>query len=189
MAILADSVMAEADLQQFLAKVQALSAFAARVEADPSLRRRLAACSHHQEVVDLAMAEGFAIGRRWGEAAPGASGDGNLLAGSAPAPGQERSEQLLAGAGWRLERIHSCLASSPEGFWYDQREHEWVCLLQGSARLRFEDEEAARMLNRGDSLYLRPHRRHRLEASDGDPGTIWLALFWGEPTGAGSTAG
>jgi cupin 2 domain-containing protein len=174
------TLMAEADLQQFLAKVRALGAFAERVEADPELRRRLAACSHHQEVVDLAMAEGFAIGRRWGEAEPGASGDGSLLAGPPPAPGQERCDALLAGPGWRLERIHSCQAASPEGFWYDQQDHEWVCLLQGSARLRFEDEPASRTLNRGDSLYLAPRRRHRVEASDGDPGTIWLALFWRE---------
>jgi cupin 2 domain-containing protein len=188
MAIAAVTVMAEADLQQFLAKVRALGAFAERVEADPDLRRRLAACSHHQEVVDLAMAEGFAIGRRWGEAVPGASGAGNLLAGPPPAPGQERCEALLAGPGWRLERIHSCQAASPEGFWYEQQEHEWVCLLQGSARLRFEDEAASRTLNRGDSLYLAPRRRHRVEASDGEPGTIWLALFWWEPTGTGSAA-
>ncbi|MFZ9752095.1 MAG: Nif11 domain/cupin domain-containing protein [Cyanobium sp.] len=174
------TVMAEADLQQFLAKVRALGAFAERVEADPELRRRLAACSLHQEVVDLAMAEGFAIGRRWGETEPGASGDGNLLAGPPPAPGQERCEALLAGPGWRLERIHSCQAASPAGFWYEQQEHEWVCLLQGSARLRFEDEAESRTLNRGDSLYLAPRRRHRVEASDGEPGTIWLALFWRE---------
>jgi cupin 2 domain-containing protein len=188
MAIATMTVMAEADLQQFLAKVRALGAFAERVEADPDLRRRLAACSHHQEVVDLAMAEGFAIGRRWGEAEPGVSGDGNLLAGPPPPLGQERCEALLAGPGWRLERIHSCQAASPEGFWYEQQEHEWVCLLQGSARLRFEDEAASRTLNRGDSLYLAPRRRHRVEASDGEPGTIWLALFWWEPTGTGSAA-
>jgi cupin 2 domain-containing protein len=170
--------MAEADLQQFLAKVAALQAFAARVEAEPPLRDRLAACSSHQQVVDLAQAEGFAIGRRWGEAGESAGGDGSLLAGAPPAEGQESIDTLLVGAGWRLERIHSCLASSPEGFWYEQAEHEWVCLLQGSAQLRFEDEPGPRALNRGDSLYLAPGRRHRLEATDGDGGTIWLALFW-----------
>jgi cupin 2 domain-containing protein len=172
--------MAEADLELFLSKVRDLAAFAARVEADPGLRRRLAACSHHQQVVDLASGEGFEIGRRWGEAEGNGSGDANLLAGVPPSPGEERSEALLEGPGWRLERIHSCLAVSPQDFWYDQSEHEWVLLLQGSARLRFEDEPAARDLSRGDSLYLAPHRRHRLEASDGGAGTVWLALFWAE---------
>lgn len=176
--------MAEADLLQFLAKVRDLGVFADRVAADPTLRSRLAACSHHQEVVELARAEGFEIGRRWGERQVPPGGDGNLLAGPLPPAGEEHSEPLLTGAGWRLERIHSCGARSPEGFWYDQEEHEWVCLLQGSARLRFADEAEARELNVGDSLYLAPRRRHRLEASDGAPGTIWLALFWSDAAGA-----
>ena len=176
--------MAEADLEQFLAKVRDLGVFAARVEADAGLRRRLAACSHHQQVVALAREEGFEIGRRWGERQEPAHADGNLLAGAPPPLGEERSEVLMAGNGWRLERIHSCRAVSADGFWYDQGEHEWVCLLQGSARVRFADEAVARELNRGDSLYLAPRRRHRLEDSDVEPGTIWLALFWADPAGA-----
>lgn len=176
--------MAEADLQQFLAKVRDLAAFADQVAADPQLRVRLAACSHHQAVVDLAQAQGFAIGRRWGERQDPPAGDGNLLAAPPPPPGEERSEVLWQGPLWRLERIHSCAASSPEDFWYDQSAHEWVCLLQGSARLRFADEAAARQLNRGDSLYLAPGRRHRVEATDAGQGTVWLALFWWEPEGA-----
>jgi cupin 2 domain-containing protein len=30
----------------------------------------------------------------------------------------------------------------------------------------------------GDSLLIPPHRRHQLLATDPDPGTVWLALFW-----------
>jgi ABC-type uncharacterized transport system YnjBCD ATPase subunit len=51
-------------------------------------------------------------------------------------------------------------------------------LLRGSARLQFEDEAEPRDLCVGDSLMLAPHRRHRLLATDPDPGTLWLALFW-----------
>ena len=173
--------MAEADLERFLAKVRDLGAFADLVAADPELRARLAACSHHKEVVDLAQVQGFAIGRRWGEREVPPGGDGSLLAGPPPPQGQEHTAVLLEGPGWRLERIHSCGASSPAGFWYDQAAHEWVCLLQGSARLRLADEAAPRELNRGDSLYLAPRRQHRLEATDGGGGTVWLALFWWDP--------
>jgi len=176
--------MAEADLQLFLAKVRDLNAFVAMAEADPELRAELAACSHHQQVVDLAARMGFAIGRRWGERPGLGSADANLLSGPLPASGEERQETLRAGPGWRLQRIHSCQASSPPGFWYDQSEHEWLCLLQGSARLCFADEEEPRDLNRGDSLWIAPHRRHRLEASDGGSGTVWLVLFWSEAGGA-----
>lgn len=178
--------MAEAQLQQFLEKVRQLNAFVALSEADPALREALGNCSHHQQVVTLARRHGFEIGRRWGEAAPAGTPAGdNLLAGPCPAPGEEHTTVLASGEGWRLERIHSCGASSPPGFWYDQAEHEWVTLLQGSARLRLAgpdpgDPEEELELCRGDALLIPAHRRHRLEATDGEPGCVWLALFWRE---------
>ena len=199
--------MAEAQLQQFLEKVRQLNAFVALSEAQPDLREALRQCSQHHEVVALASRFGFDIGRRWGDPGPpvAASSAGatdaaadsnapfstapapaadqpNLLSGPCPPPGEERVETLLSGAlsgaQWRLERIHSCLASSPEGFWYDQAEFEWVLVLRGSARLQFADEDRERDLCVGDSLLITPHRRHRLLATDPDPGTLWLALFW-----------
>jgi cupin 2 domain-containing protein len=171
--------MAEEQLQQFLEKVRQLNAFVALCEAQPPLRRALAACDSHAEVVRLARALGFEIGRRWGEveAAPG-SDDANLLVGPCPAQGEENTRLLLAEPGLRLERIHSCEAASPEGFWYDQNEQEWVVLLQGSARIAFADGGPEISLQRGDSLLIPAGRRHRVLATDPPPGTIWLALFW-----------
>lgn len=46
---------------------------------------------------------------------------------------------LLEAANVRIERIVSHGHASPEGFWYDQEQHEWVIVLKGAARLRFED--------------------------------------------------
>ena len=184
--------MAEAQLQQFLEKVRQLNAFVALSEADPKLRAALRDCSHHHDVVELARQHGFEIGRRWGDGPPAVAaaadaavvpGDGqaasNLLVGC-PAAGEEDTSLLAEGPGWRLVRIHSCQAASPPGFWYDQPEAEWITLLQGSARLRFADEAEARELGHGDSLLINPHRRHRLEATDPSPGSVWLALFWWE---------
>jgi len=173
--------MAEDQLQTFLEKVRQLNAFVALSEADPQLRDALRRCSHHQEVVTLARQQGFEIGRRWGEPACTDAGDANLLAETCPVPGQEGIESLFETAGLRLERIHSCEASSPSGFWYDQPQEEWVIILQGSARIRFADEPGPRELNRGDSLLISAHRRHRVERTDPQPGTIWLALFWSQP--------
>ena len=171
--------MAEEQLQQFLAKVQQLNAFVALCEASPALREALAGCGSHGEVVRLARSRGFEIGRRWGEAdAPAIADAANLLSGACPAEGQEHSQILLEEPGLRLERIHSCAAVSPVGFWYEQREHEWVLLLQGSARLGFADGSADVALCRGDTLLIPARRRHRVVETDPAPGTIWLALFW-----------
>ncbi len=183
--------MAEAQLQQFLEKVRQLNAFVALSEANPGLRQQLQACSHHHEVVHLARHHGFEIGRRWGEAATpatpggdGRHGDSNLLAGPCPMAGQETTTVLLEEPGLRLERIQSCLSSSPKAFWYDQSEHEWVVVLQGSAQLQFADEEVPRQLSQGDCLLISAGRRHRVVATDPAPGCVWLALFW-SPADAG----
>ena len=180
--------MAEAQLQQFLEKVRQLNAFVALSEAQPQLREALQACTQHHEVVALAAQHGFEIGRRWGDSGadalrrdPTPADQWNLLSSACPAAGVERVDAIAAGEGWRLERIHSCLASSPSGFWYDQNETEWVLVLRGSARLQFEDEAQPRDLCVGDSLLIEPHRRHRLITTDPDPGTLWLALFWTAP--------
>lgn len=184
--------MAEAQLQQFLEKVRQLNAFLALSEADPGLRQALRDCGDHHQVVALARSCGFEIGRRWGEAPPeedpaadasDGAGDGSasLVRSPCPADGEEVTTVLLQTPQLRLERIHSCNARSPEGFWYEQTEHEWVLLLQGSARLQFADEAEPRALACGDALLISAGRRHRLLASDPPPGTIWLALFWPGP--------
>ena len=176
--------MAAADLERFLEKIRQLNAFVALSERDASLRQALTACAHHNEVVALARSRGFEISRRWGEPPPAERPTPSLQEGVVPPPGTESVEVLLATPHLRLERIHSCAASSPPGFWYDQSEQEWVCLLQGHARLQFADEPAPRELRTGDSLLIRPGRRHRVLATDPHPGTIWLALFWpGESVG------
>jgi nif11/cupin domain protein len=102
----------------------------------------------------------------------------SLLNPPCPPAGEERTELLLQTPQWRLERIHSCAHRSPDGFWYEQQEDEWVVLLQGGARLRFADQASDLVLRAGDSLTIRAGRRHRVVATDPAPGTIWLALFW-----------
>jgi cupin 2 domain-containing protein len=89
----------------------------------------------------------------------------------------ERVDALLTRPGLRIERIVSQGQASPPGFWYDQQEAEWVLLLGGAARLRFADEPDARLLGPGDWLEIAPHRRHRVDWTDPEVSTIWLAVF------------
>lgn len=86
---------------------------------------------------------------------------------------------LLASApGVRIERILSRGQVSPEGFWYDQDEHEYVILLQGEAGLRIEGEVSDRHLRPGDALLLPAHCRHRVTYTPMDEDTVWLAVFY-----------
>jgi cupin 2 domain-containing protein len=74
-----------------------------------------------------------------------------------------------------MERIVSQGHTSPPGFWYDQASTEWVILLQGAARLKFEDSSELE-LRPGDFIEIPKHRRHRVEWTDVQQQTIWLAI-------------
>lgn len=89
----------------------------------------------------------------------------------------EITDTLLSAAGVRIERIVSTGQASPPGFWYDQPEGEWVCLLKGSAGFRFENEDDVRELKPGDWLFIDAHRRHRVEWTEEGDVTVWLAVF------------
>jgi cupin 2 domain-containing protein len=90
----------------------------------------------------------------------------------------EQFSELLTRPGLRIERIVSTGQCSPEGFWYDQPEGEWVLLIQGAARLRFADETEARQLKAGDFVDIAPHRRHRVDWTTPEQPTIWLAIHY-----------
>jgi cupin 2 domain-containing protein len=91
---------------------------------------------------------------------------------------EELIETVLQAPGFRIERIVSQGHCSPEGFWYDQNEKEWVILLKGSAGLHFDDKEDVFVLNPGDYLHINRHQRHRVEWTDPEQETIWLAVHY-----------
>lgn len=101
----------------------------------------------------------------------------NLLTSLPSARDAEMSETLITAHGIRLQRIISFGQVSPEGSWYDQKEAEWVMLLTGRARLVIAGEAQERILGPGDAVYLPAHCRHRVEWTDPDHPTVWLALF------------
>jgi cupin 2 domain-containing protein len=85
-------------------------------------------------------------------------------------------EELIRTDGVRVERIVSHGHASPPGFWYDQKEREWVMLLSGCARLRFEDDTVE--LNPGDWVNIPAHARHRVEWTKPGVDSVWLAIFY-----------
>lgn len=90
---------------------------------------------------------------------------------------QEVSDILATGAGVRIERIVSYGQRSPDDFWYDQSENEWVAVLAGAAQLRFEDGLLLQM-QAGDHVEIVAGRRHRVEWTAPDLATVWLAVFY-----------
>lgn len=100
----------------------------------------------------------------------------NLLDPLPDASDAERIEALLAADGVRLERIVSLGQVSPEGFWYDQADAEWVMLLKGRARLAIAGEAEERTLSAGDALFLPAHCKHRVTWTDPGEPAVWLAL-------------
>ena len=92
----------------------------------------------------------------------------------------ELVEVLARGESVRIERIVSTGQRSPEGFWYDQPEHEWVIVLKGEAELRFEGERQPIALQPGDYLNIPAHTKHRVESTASTGATVWLAVFYDE---------
>ena len=85
---------------------------------------------------------------------------------------------LLDATNVRIERIVSHGHASPDGFWYDQDQHEWVMVLKGAARLRFEDDEQPVEMKPGDFVNIPAHKKHRIEWTTPDEPTIWLVVFY-----------
>ena len=170
--------MAEQDLIRFLSKISQLQSLADRVQQDPSSRERLAACADHNQVVQLAQSWGFDIGRRWGEREPESGGETNLLATPCPPAGAESTQVLASAETWRLLLIASNAYRSPSDEWMDQPDHEWVLVLRGSASVALQNPDRMVDLSPGDHLLLPSHQRHRVERTDHNPGTLWLALHW-----------
>lgn len=102
----------------------------------------------------------------------------NLLADLPGEVAEEHFTTVLETGNIRIERIVSHGQASPPGFWYDQDQAEFVVLLQGAARLRFEDE-IIQMIP-GSFINIQPHRRHRVEWTVPNEPTIWLAIHYSD---------
>ncbi|MFT4097438.1 MAG: cupin domain-containing protein [Rhodoblastus sp.] len=101
---------------------------------------------------------------------------GNLLADLLASLPDERIDTLLARSGLRIERIVSTGQASPPGFWYDQPQDEWVCVIAGAAAVLVEGEAQPRVMKAGDWLEIPAHVRHRVAWTDPTRHTVWIAV-------------
>jgi cupin 2 domain-containing protein len=87
-------------------------------------------------------------------------------------------EEILRKGSLKLERIISKGHKTPKDQWYDQDQDEWVILLKGSAGLVIDGEREIVFLKPGDYVLLPAHLKHRVEWTDPEEETIWLAVHY-----------
>jgi cupin 2 domain-containing protein len=90
----------------------------------------------------------------------------------------ERFDTILKSDLFQVKRIVSRGHASPDNFWYDQEQNEWVIILKGSAGLQFEGENHERVLKHGDHINIPAHTRHRVNWTDKTRETVWLAVYY-----------
>ena len=102
----------------------------------------------------------------------------NIFADLPPNLSAEIFTTLLLAPHCRIERIVSHGHCSPEAFWYDQDQAEWVIVLKGAARIELEDREIE--MTPGSFLEIAAHQKHRVSWTTPEEPTVWLAVFYGE---------
>lgn len=107
---------------------------------------------------------------------------GNFFSGLPLSLQEELFETVVAAPGLRIERIVSTGQATPAGEWYDQQQAEWVLVLSGSAAVQLEGEGRPRILRPGDHLLLPARCRHRVDWTDPEQPTVWLAVHFGPPS-------
>jgi cupin 2 domain-containing protein len=101
---------------------------------------------------------------------------GTLLEGIPVELPEEILDTICSTDSLKIERIVSRGHASPEEFWYDQEENEFVLVVRGSAGLKLENEDDIVVLKTGDYLNIGAHVNHRVEWTDPKCETIWLAV-------------
>jgi len=91
---------------------------------------------------------------------------------------EELFDTLCSTESVKIERIVSRGHASPEGFWYNQDRNEFVLVVQGRAGLKIEGEDDMVVLEAGDYLNIGTHVKHRVEWTDAECETIWLAVHY-----------
>lgn len=102
----------------------------------------------------------------------------SIYAGIPEVIAEEKFDDIVRTNAVRIERIVSRGHASPEDFWYDQDWNEWVILLKGSACLLFQENGEQVTLKPGDWVDIPAQCKHRVEWTDPEEDTVWLAVHY-----------
>lgn len=89
----------------------------------------------------------------------------------------EYFEDIISEADFRIERIISDGHTTPDDFWYNQDEDEFVLLLKGFAKLMFEDGSIIE-LNEGDYVIIDKHKKHKVIYTSTETKTFWITCYY-----------
>ena len=89
---------------------------------------------------------------------------------------EEKFFEIFKNEKIKIEKIVSNGQCSPDNFWYEQEENEFVLLLEGFAIVEFEDSEME--LKKGDCLNIKAMQKHRVKFTSQTEPTIWFAVFY-----------
>jgi cupin 2 domain-containing protein len=103
---------------------------------------------------------------------------GNFFSRIPDAIDDEVFDTILLSDRCKIERIISMGHKSPPDYWYDQERDEWVMVLKGAAKLKFKNHNKIIEMMPGDYLLIPAHCKHRVEWTDPDVETIWLAVHY-----------
>lgn len=74
----------------------------------------------------------------------------------------------------RIERI---ISTGQTSGWYDQDEAEFIILVEGIAKLEFENNRFI-VMKKGDTLLIHPRQLHRVVYTSTHPPCIWVCVFY-----------
>lgn len=89
---------------------------------------------------------------------------------------EEKFFEIFKNETIKVEKIVSNGQKSPENFWYEQEQSEFILLLEGFAILEFENRKVE--LKKGDCLNIESMEKHRVKFTSQDEPTIWFAVFY-----------
>ena len=90
----------------------------------------------------------------------------------------EYFKNILENEHFFLEKIVSEGQVTPPDTWLCEDMNEWVILLSGSAKLFFKNNNSTVELHTGDYLTIPAGTHHRVEWTDPNTKTVWLALHY-----------
>jgi len=94
-----------------------------------------------------------------------------------PNSDKEQIHVILKNKNIIIERIVSYGFPTPDGFWYNDANNEWVLVLAGEAEIEYKDGRKIK-LKAGDYLLIPSHEEHRVSYTSTEPNCTWLCLYF-----------